>query len=125
MIDATLAAPWTFGMVLSATATNLGTGDTSEFARTIPESPAIQFTADAYTRSTRRAARGILHHREPDLLISGTSTVNYATVQGGTAIPNVDYIQASGTLTFDPGESTKTFVVPRSLMTMRSTRSRQ
>ncbi len=39
------------------------------------------------------------------------STVNYA-VGGGTAIAGVDYVPTSGTLSFAPGELTKTFTVP-------------
>lgn len=37
-------------------------------------------------------------------------TVNYATVSG-TASPGSDYTAASGTLTFNPGETSKTFTV--------------
>src|SRR5262249_33775121 len=33
VIDVTLPAPWSFGTLLSATATNLAIGDTSEFSR--------------------------------------------------------------------------------------------
>ena len=39
------------GVVLSATATNLTTGDTSEFAQDIPESAAFQFTQATYVTS--------------------------------------------------------------------------
>jgi sugar lactone lactonase YvrE len=38
-------------------------------------------------------------------------TVDYAT-GGGTAIPGFDYSAASGTLTFTPGVTSRTFVVP-------------
>ena len=38
-------------------------------------------------------------------------TVNYATT-AGTATAGSDYTTASGTLTFDPGDTTKTFTVP-------------
>ena len=39
-----------------------------------------------------------------------TATVDYATVNG-TAVSGVDYIAASGTLTFNPGETSKTITV--------------
>ena len=39
------------GVVLSATATNLTTGDTSEFAKDITESSAFQFTQATYVTS--------------------------------------------------------------------------
>src|SRR5262249_44041910 len=41
----------------------------------------------------------------------GSVSVNYAT-SAGTATSAVDYTDVSGTLTFAPGENTKTFVVP-------------
>jgi outer membrane protein assembly factor BamB len=42
---------------------------------------------------------------------TSTVTVNYSTADG-TALAGVDYVAASGTLTFAPGETTKTVVVP-------------
>ncbi len=41
---------------------------------------------------------------------SGTASVSYATTNG-TALSGGDYVQASGTLTFLPGETSKTFKV--------------
>ena len=38
-------------------------------------------------------------------------TVNYTTANG-TAIADNDYVETSGTLTFNPGETLKTIVVP-------------
>jgi hypothetical protein len=47
--------------------------------------------------------------------LSGTSpgriSVNYATANN-TAIAGLDYTRVSGTLTFNPGETTKTLAVP-------------
>jgi Ca2+-binding RTX toxin-like protein len=42
---------------------------------------------------------------------SSTVTVAYATT-AGSATPGVDYTQTSGTLSFAPGETTKTFSIP-------------
>ena len=43
--------------------------------------------------------------------ILGDYSVNYSTISG-TALPNSDYIEVSGTLTFTVGEASKTFTVP-------------
>lgn len=40
-----------------------------------------------------------------------TVTVNYATANGTATLANNDYLAASGTLTFDPGQTSKTFKV--------------
>jgi hypothetical protein len=42
----------------------------------------------------------------------GTITVNYTTFNTNVATPGQDYGNAAGTLTFAPGETTKTFEVP-------------
>lgn len=44
-------------------------------------------------------------------LVSGTDSIDYAT-SNGTAAAGSDYTAASGTLTFAPGETTKTFTIP-------------
>jgi len=43
--------------------------------------------------------------------ITGTSTIQYST-SNGTALAGEDYVATSGTLLFNPGESTKTFTIP-------------
>jgi uncharacterized delta-60 repeat protein len=43
--------------------------------------------------------------------LNGTSTVNFLTTTNGTANPTTDYTPVSGTLTFNPGESDKTFQI--------------
>ncbi len=107
--DATLTTPFTAGMWLSATATNLSTGDTSEFAQDISQSPAMEFSAATYTVNETDGSALITVVRT---MSQGTSTVNYATVPGGTAVPIIDYTSVSDTLTFNPGVTTQTFVVP-------------
>jgi streptogramin lyase len=42
---------------------------------------------------------------------AGTTTVNYSTADG-TALAGSDYVAESGTLTFAPGETSKTILVP-------------
>jgi len=42
---------------------------------------------------------------------SGSVSVAYNTV-AGTATPGLNYVTTSGTLTFNDGDTTKTFVVP-------------
>jgi hypothetical protein len=39
-------------------------------------------------------------------------TVDYATTSGGTASPNVDYTYTSGTLSFSPNQTIRSFTVP-------------
>jgi hypothetical protein len=109
VFDATLTTPFTAGMWLSATATNLTTGDTSEFAKDISQSPAMEFSAATYTVNETDGSAVITVVRTTS---QGTSTVNYATVSGGTAVPIIDYTPVSDTLTFNPGVTTQTFVVP-------------
>lgn len=43
---------------------------------------------------------------------NGTCSVNFATVPGGTAVIGTDYTPVAGTVTFNPGESQKSFQVP-------------
>ncbi len=107
-VDVLLTTPLAPGVYLSATATNLSTGDTSEFARDITVSTAMLFSADTYSVVESAGTAIITVIRT---LVSGTSTVNYSTVDTGTALPYVDYTPVSGTLTFLPGVSTKTFAV--------------
>lgn len=39
-------------------------------------------------------------------------TVDYTVSPGGTALPGVDFFAVGGTLTFAPGETLRTFLVP-------------
>jgi hypothetical protein len=47
-----------------------------------------------------------------DAASSQTITVDYATSFGGSATAGTDYNTVSGTLTFNPGDTSKTFLVP-------------
>ena len=107
-INLSFASTLLSGAVLSATATNVTTGDTSEFSNTIPQSAAIEFTSSIYFTNENSGSALITVTRT---LSIGTSTVQYAT-GGGSATPGVDYTTTAGTLTFNPGDTKKTFSIP-------------
>jgi len=68
----------------------------------------IKFASSVYNVSESAGFATITVNRFGDN--SGTARVDYAT-SNGTAIDNRDYTLASGTLTFAPGETSKTFTV--------------
>jgi len=74
------------------------------------ETPTAQFSGAAYSVSEGAAAATIT----TTLNTSSTTSVmiNYATTLGGTATAGEDYTAASGTLTFDPGQISRSFTVP-------------
>lgn len=43
---------------------------------------------------------------------TGIVSINFATIDGGTAVAGTDYTPTSGTLTFNPAETSKTFNIP-------------
>ncbi len=65
----------------------------------------IQLTANAATFPANRGPLAVSVTRTGGL--AGTATVNFATTDG-TAVAGVDYLPTSGTLTFGPGEASKT-----------------
>ncbi len=95
--------------------TNLAGNRTLFFTgATNPSVASVQFSASAYSKAeqggvseTERAAF-ITVLRTSDF--GGTVSVNYST-SDGTASQRTDYTIASGTLTFAPGETSKTFPV--------------
>ena len=97
-----------FGMtVVTATATDPA-GNTSEFsACAAPATLSINdVTVTEGTGGTTTATFTVT--RTP--AVATTSTVQYATANG-TAIAPADYTAKSGTLTFNPGDATKTIAV--------------
>ena len=98
------------GSLISATATNLSTGDTSEFSLDLTYQLTTEFSAAAYTVSETGGTATIVV-----TLSSGSSPsdvdVNYAT-GGGTAIAGVNYTPTSGTLVFTSGQTSQSFVIP-------------
>jgi hypothetical protein len=107
-IDLQLAEFFPSGAFLSATATNLTTGDTSEFAGDIPQSPAFQFSSALYMTSESSGTAVITVARDG---AGAAASVTCATVAGGTAVPGSDYVPVTATLNFAPGVSTQTFSV--------------
>jgi hypothetical protein len=65
----------------------------------------VQFGADTFATSERDRATITVVRSGP---ISSTASVAYTTV-GGSATAGVDYVPASGVLTFAPGQSSATF----------------
>ena len=73
-----------------------------------PPGAQVQFSASAYSAGEGNHSAQITVTRTGDL--SGTSTVNYATIDN-SASQKSDYIVAVGTLTFNAGQTSKTFNV--------------
>src|SRR5262249_24339738 len=77
------------GVLVSATATDLSTGDTSEFSQVISSVPVlVQFAAASYSVSQTAGSITIDVKRTGNL--GGLVTVDYAT-GGGNAQPGVNY----------------------------------
>ena len=94
---------------VTATATNLATGDTSEFSNAISALPvSVQFLTS--TIAVDATAGTTLVHVQRVGNGNAIVSVHYATADG-TAIAGKDYTAASGTLTFQPGEIDKTFAI--------------
>ena len=94
---------------VTTTATNTLTGDTSEFSNALSALPiSMQFLTAAM--SVDVSAGSALVHVERAGNLNAIVAVNYAT-SNGTAVAGQDYTAASGTLTFQAGESDKTFSI--------------
>src|SRR4029077_10365579 len=93
-IDVTLSSALAANLAVSATATNLATGDTSMFANDVLAAPvAVQFTAAAVSVSQASGSATISVSRSGNL--DATFSVAYAT-GGGTAVPGVNYTATQG-----------------------------
>jgi hypothetical protein len=76
---------------------------------TFGQLPRLRFSAAAYSVTERSRTAIVTVIRTGDT--SGTVSVAYAA-DPGTAVPGLDYTPVSGTLTFSPGATSRTFVVP-------------
>jgi hypothetical protein len=96
------------GQFVTATATD-SSGNTSEFSAPITEIfGTVQFQMASYTVSEGVGTATIVATRSGGS--GGLFKVDYATADG-SAQAGSDYLPASGTLTFNPGENSKTFTV--------------
>ncbi|HLL74896.1 MAG TPA: carboxypeptidase regulatory-like domain-containing protein, partial [Pyrinomonadaceae bacterium] len=114
---ASFSTPITFaatvGHVVTATATNTATGDTSEFSACLPvtDPPAgtVQFDAATYTAGEGAGTVTVNVTRTGGSF--GAVTVSYASTPG-TATAPADYASASGSVTFADGDAAaKSFTV--------------
>ena len=93
---------------VTATATNIATNDTSEFSNAVSAVPVdIQLSSSSYATTVLAGWVRIDVERAGNP--NATVSVNYATAPGAapSAIAGVDYVSASGTLTFQPNEFQK------------------
>jgi hypothetical protein len=74
--------------------------------------PKLQFSQSAYAVAENGGSATITVFRKGNAKrVNQAATVDYAT-SSGTAVAGVDYTAASGTVSFAPGETSKTFSVP-------------
>jgi hypothetical protein len=97
------------GAWITSTATNLNTGDTSEFSLGITATPvSVAFAASSITAMSTAGVATIEVVRSGNT--SAPVSVQYATADG-TAIAGTNYLAASGTLTFAAGVLAQSFNV--------------
>src|SRR5262249_44680008 len=99
------------GQLVSATATNLTTNDTSEFSQNVhvDQPGTLQFSAPAFNVAETGGSAPITVTRTGGS--GGIVSVQVATT-GGSATAGADFADASQTLTFGDGQTSKTFTVP-------------
>jgi hypothetical protein len=108
-VQFTLVSGIPAGAWITATATNQGSGDTSEFSNALSAQPvAVAFSMAAYSVNATAGFATIDVQRTGNS--SAMASVQYATANG-TAIAGKNYLAASGTLTFLTGQTDQTFTI--------------
>lgn len=99
------------GQFVTATATNLTTGDTSEFSQAlrVDQPGQLQFSAPTFSAGENGGNAVVTVTRTGGS--GGIVTVKMVTT-GGTATAGTDFTDASQTLTFAHGETSKTIIIP-------------
>ncbi len=104
----TIPGDFPIGAAITATATSLASGDTSEFSSDALNAPLVAFSASSYLVSEPAGSATITVVRNS---VVGSSTVVY-TATAGTAVAGVDFTPVSSAVSFAPGQQTATFSVP-------------
>ena len=100
----------TLNLTLSAPSNGATLGVPSTATLTIQDNDGPSLSLSSATYTVNQSAGSLIVTVDRNIA-TGTSTVNFAT-GNGTAIPGVNYQPTSGTLTFKPGDTIKTFTVP-------------
>jgi len=113
MDDYVITPNLTVGLVLSSPAPAGGLGNQPTATLTIlNDDSAVSFSSTFYTvlKNTPDGMATIDISRQGGS--SNTCTVGFYTTTNGTATPITDYTPVSGTVTFNPGDTDKTFQIP-------------
>ena len=102
------ASPITKTFTISTQNIKVDANTRTDFASQ-PPTPSVSFSASSFTFSEAGGAQVITVRLSN--AYNSTVTVRYAT-SNGTATAGSDYTATSGTLTFAPGETSKTFSIP-------------
>ncbi len=109
-IDLSLPNVLATGLAVSATATNLTTGDTSAFANDVlTATVGVQFATASFSAEYTSGSATISVERTGNL--GATFSVSYAT-SNGTAQAGVNYTATQGTLLFPTNQTIETFTIP-------------